>query len=84
MAGGHNHGPHASPLHTTLAKGFLVVTFLWIFYRAKQDGAVLLVSWWTRRACLFWVWGWGLEVVRGTVIKRLARDVNEVRGFGCV
>lgn len=43
MAGGHSHGPHISPLHTTLAKGFLVVTFLWIFYRAKQDGAVLLV-----------------------------------------
>ncbi|CAM9099802.1 unnamed protein product [Phaeothamnion confervicola] len=37
-----HHGPHVNETHRLLGKGYLTVMWLWIFYRAKQDGPVVL------------------------------------------
>jgi dolichol kinase len=37
-------GPHFSVFHDRLGKVFLVATFLWIFYRAKENKGQLFVS----------------------------------------
>ncbi|KAH9153690.1 hypothetical protein AeRB84_004101 [Aphanomyces euteiches] len=44
---GHGHYPHGmhfhvDPMHKNAGLAFSVVTWLWIFHRAKEDGAVLL------------------------------------------
>lgn len=33
---------HVDPVHKKLGSGFMTVMFLWMFYRAKEDGAVVL------------------------------------------
>lgn len=48
--GGHGGGttykgytiPHNKRWHTVAGKGLCAVMWFWVFYRAKQDGAVLL------------------------------------------
>ncbi|XBI05038.1 hypothetical protein VPH35_133243 [Triticum aestivum] len=35
--------PHNKRWHTIAGKGLCATMWFWIFYRAKQDGAVLLV-----------------------------------------
>ena len=47
--GGHNPGlpgtftpPPISETHRMIAEGLMTMTFLWILYRAKEDGAVIL------------------------------------------
>ncbi|KAF7098967.1 hypothetical protein CFC21_111838 [Triticum aestivum] len=51
MGGGGAHGgttykgytiPHNKRWHTIAGKGLCATMWFWIFYRAKQDGAVLL------------------------------------------
>ncbi|CAN6173656.1 unnamed protein product, partial [Urochloa humidicola] len=51
MGGGGAHGgttykgytiPHNKRWHTVAGKGLCAVMWFWVFYRAKQDGAVLL------------------------------------------
>ncbi|EQC35245.1 hypothetical protein SDRG_07473 [Saprolegnia diclina VS20] len=46
---GHGHGSyphgmhfHVDPVHKALGTAFGTLTWLWIFYRAKEDGAVVL------------------------------------------
>lgn len=34
---GHNTVPHVPEFHDRLGRGILIVTFLWIFYRAKEN-----------------------------------------------
>ncbi|AQK95826.1 NADH dehydrogenase [ubiquinone] 1 beta subcomplex subunit 2 [Zea mays] len=52
MVGGGAHGgttykgytiPHNKRWHTVAGKGLCAVMWFWVFYRAKQDGATLLV-----------------------------------------
>lgn len=51
MAHGHAHAGdypfgmhfHVSPVHKNLALAYGTMLWLWVFYRAKQDGAVVLV-----------------------------------------
>ncbi|KAF0743643.1 hypothetical protein DYB37_007442 [Aphanomyces astaci] len=45
--GGHGHYPHGmhfhvDPVHKNAGLAFSVLTWLWIFHRAKEDGAVVL------------------------------------------
>ena len=50
MAGGHGHGtfpPTPGRLHTFVGKALGATMWLWILYRAKEDGPALLVC--TRR-----------------------------------
>ncbi|OQS04379.1 hypothetical protein THRCLA_20903 [Thraustotheca clavata] len=49
MASHHGHGTyphgmhfHVSSVHKNLATAFGTLTWLWVFYRAKEDGAVVL------------------------------------------
>lgn len=50
--GGHGHGGkeypfgmhfHVSPVHKNLALAYGTMLWLWVFYRAKEDGRVVLV-----------------------------------------
>lgn len=36
--------PHVAPVHKYIGEGFMVLTWLWLMYRFKQDGKVLFVS----------------------------------------
>ncbi|KAF0715371.1 Aste57867_3408 [Aphanomyces stellatus] len=47
--GGHGHGSyphgmhfHVDPIHKNLGLAYGALAWFWIFYRAKQDGAVVL------------------------------------------
>lgn len=44
------HAPHVDSRYKTLATGIGAVAWFWIFYRASQDGAALIVSDNTHRA----------------------------------
>lgn len=52
MSSAHSHGQsyphgmhfHVSPVHKNLALAYGTMLWLWVFWRAKQDGLAVLVS----------------------------------------
>lgn len=49
---------HVGELHKKLGTVYLTTMFLWMMYRAKQDGLVLLVSYDIGRCALLWSCRW--------------------------